>query len=162
MSERTMLTFDQGVRRFSCRVIGVWIDEGHVLLHRGIDDDFWSMPGGRGEMLEFSVDSVRREFQEELGVDVQVERLLWVVENFFNHIERHFHELSFYYKVSTENVLEVQDKSKIHACIEDGSDLIYQWFPLSELERVELYPPFLRTGLQQLPENVQHVMLDEL
>jgi ADP-ribose pyrophosphatase YjhB (NUDIX family) len=164
MTERTMLTFDQGKRRFSNRVVGVLIEDGYVLLHRGINDDYWALPGGRGELLERSDATVQREFQEELGVETQVDRLLWVVENFFHfeEIDIVFHELAFYYKVSVVGDVSLKDKHQVHHCIEEGSDLIYQWFPLTEVEQVNLYPLFLRKGLQELPTTIQHVVHDEL
>ncbi|MGZ4134762.1 MAG: NUDIX hydrolase [Tumebacillaceae bacterium] len=163
MTERTMLTFDKGNTRFSNRVVGVLIEDGHVLLHRGINDDYWALPGGRGEMLERSENTVRREFQEELGVEVQVDRLLWVVENFFNfeEIEIVFHELAFYYLISLAGATPLQDKHLVHHCIEEGSDLIYQWFPLEEVGQLNLYPVFLREGLQNLPTTIQHLVNDE-
>lgn len=163
MAERTMLTFDTEKQRFNNRVVGVLIEDGYVLLHRGIKDDYWALPGGRGEMLERSEDTVTREFQEELGVKTKVDRLLWVVENFFHfeELDITFHELAFYYKVSVVGGAPLKDKQHVHHCIEEGSDFIYQWFPLSEIGEVNLYPVFLRTGLQNIPTTIQHVVNDE-
>ncbi len=46
-------------------------------------DDYWAMPGGRAEIGETSARTIVREMQEELGCEVEVERLLWTVENFY-------------------------------------------------------------------------------
>ncbi len=46
---------------------------------------------------ETSAETLQREMVEELGVAVEVGRLLWVVENFFDFEKRHWHELGFYY-----------------------------------------------------------------
>ena len=43
------------------------IDYGRILLHRADYEDFWSLPGGRVEMLEDSREALRREMLEELG-----------------------------------------------------------------------------------------------
>ncbi|PWK14352.1 NUDIX domain-containing protein [Tumebacillus permanentifrigoris] len=40
----------------------------------------FDLPGGRVDILEPSNVTIVREFAEELGVEVQVDRLLWVVE----------------------------------------------------------------------------------
>lgn len=32
---------------FNYRVAGIWIKNGYVLLHRFVNDDFWTLPGGR-------------------------------------------------------------------------------------------------------------------
>jgi ADP-ribose pyrophosphatase YjhB (NUDIX family) len=77
--------FRDGDTVFLCRVAGVAVHEGRVLLHRSEHDDFWALPGGRIEVGESSTQALRREMREEVGADVTVGRLLWVVENFFQH-----------------------------------------------------------------------------
>lgn len=79
-----MITFTEGSRRFNYRVAGVFVEDGHVLVHRAEPDAFWTLPGGRGEFLEESAETLRREMLEEIGASVRVERLLWVVENSFS------------------------------------------------------------------------------
>ncbi len=69
--------------RFHYRVAGVATHDGRVLLHRSENDDFWSLPGGRTQHSESAAAALRREMREELGAEVTVVRLLWVVENFF-------------------------------------------------------------------------------
>jgi ADP-ribose pyrophosphatase YjhB (NUDIX family) len=77
--------FRDGDTVFLCRVAGVAVHEGRVLLHRSEHDDFWALPGGRIEVGESSTQALRREMLEEVGAEVTVGRLLWVVENFFQH-----------------------------------------------------------------------------
>ena len=158
-----MIFFDRGVRRFSHRVVGVCVDDGHVLLHRAESDDFWSLPGGRVELMEPSAAALRREFREELGVDVAIRRLLWVVENFFGTAPAEVHELGLYYLVALVDRPDLGDKlASIHG-IEDvgpavSAPLIFRWFPLDALSSLRLYPTFLREGLRSLPETIQHVV----
>ena len=40
----------------------------------------WTLPGGGIELLEPSDKALKREMQEELQVDIRIERLLWVIE----------------------------------------------------------------------------------
>jgi len=70
---------------FLCRVAGVAVVDDRVLLHRSEHDDFWALPGGRLEVGETMTEALRREMREEVEVDVEVGRLLWVIENFFDH-----------------------------------------------------------------------------
>ena len=82
---REMITFVRNNVRFGLRVAGIAIHKGHVLLHRAECDDFWALPGGRGELLEPAVAALKREMKEEMDADVTVVRLLWVLENFFEY-----------------------------------------------------------------------------
>ena len=50
--------------------------------------------------MEDAEKALAREMQEELGVDVCVDRLLWVVENFFNYQDNPYHELGLYFLMS--------------------------------------------------------------
>jgi ADP-ribose pyrophosphatase YjhB (NUDIX family) len=79
-----MITFDQGKARFNHRVAGIVLNGDRVLIHRAEIDDFWSLPGGRVSILESTADALEREMQEELDVEVDIKRLVWVVENFFD------------------------------------------------------------------------------
>lgn len=84
--------------------------EAHVLLHRDKNDSHWSLPGGRVRIGEESSESLEREFQEELGIDIEVEHILWTSENFFQYHGRNFHEIGFYYKVNAQdNFLKQED-----------------------------------------------------
>ena len=50
-----MITFEEGEVGFNYRVVGIAVNGNQVLLHRAENDDFWSLPGGRVELLEPSV-----------------------------------------------------------------------------------------------------------
>lgn len=159
-----VLSFDLGAgRRFNYRVVAVFVDEGHVLLHKAESDSFWSLPGGRGEILEGSAATLRREMQEELGQAVTPGRLLWVVENFFRleGTGERYHEIAFYYQAAFDRP-EMYGKGGIWHGHDEAAALTFKWFPIAELSWVPLYPVFLRTALGQLPETTQHVVIDEL
>src|SRR5579884_2715922 len=83
---------------FNVRVAGVCIHRDHVLLSRGEQDDFWALPGGRLEFDESTAAALQREMREEIGVEVVVGSLLWLVENFFEYNGVATHELLFIYE----------------------------------------------------------------
>ncbi len=72
-------------RIFQMRVAGIAFRNGHVLVHRATHEKFWTFPSGRAEIGERSEETLAREMVEELGAEVSVGRLLWVVENFFHY-----------------------------------------------------------------------------
>jgi ADP-ribose pyrophosphatase YjhB (NUDIX family) len=152
-----MITFGTGDVQFTNRVVGVAVHDGYVLLHRAERDDFWALPGGRGELLEPSEGTLVREMREELGVEIRVVRLLWVVENFFQDTRSH-HELGLYYLMDLGPDYSHYDPDVPFLGEEDGLRLIFRWFPVDGLEAVRLYPTFLRTALRSLPRTTQHVV----
>ncbi|MGM0900907.1 MAG: NUDIX hydrolase [Bacillota bacterium] len=140
---------------FNYRVAGVMIENGHVLLHKQVNDKHWALPGGRVKVLEDSVAGIKREFMEELGVPVKVEHLLWVTENFLTYHDANFHELGFYYKVSSEKMMQ-QDEAFYGL---EGERLLYQWVLINKLDEITLYPEFLKTDLKNLPACTQHIII---
>ena len=154
---RRMITFDEGRVRFTNRVVGIALDRGRVLLHRTDDMNFWALPGGRAELLEPSPETLRREMLEEIGVDVTVDRLLWLAENFFEYGPRSFHEVGFYFlmHLSPDSPLRDQPSFLGH---EGNMPVYFEWHPLATLETVALYPTFLRSGLKSIPANIVHII----
>ena len=160
-----MLIIRQDSLRFVYRVAGVAVHAGRVLLHRAEDDDFWALPGGRGEMLEPSTETLRREMGEETGLAVTVDRLLWVVENFFDYGKKTYHELGLYFLMTftpDSPVWTYGQSFEGQELFPDGRvlKLIYQWWPLADLDTITVYPSFLPGGLRQLPATIQHIIHD--
>jgi ADP-ribose pyrophosphatase YjhB (NUDIX family) len=154
----TMITFTQDRIRFVCRVVGVAIEERRILLHKAEDDDFWALPGGRAELLEPAAATLRREMCEELGIEVEVERLLWLVENFFEYRGLEHHELGLYFLMHVPAGWSRRTATEPFLGDEHGVRLIFQWFPLETLPAMRVYPSFLASGLRDLPPTPRHVV----
>ncbi len=157
-----MISFPVAGGRFHHRAAGVCVDDGYVLLHRSVDDDFWGLPGGRVEFGEASSQAIVREMREELGLEARTERLLWVVENFFTRGEMRRHALGMYYLISFPRDAAIYDKTRTHEGVEDVEDsqlrLLFRWFPIETLPEVRLFPTFLRAGLHELPLHPAHIV----
>jgi 8-oxo-dGTP pyrophosphatase MutT (NUDIX family) len=143
---------------FNYRVAGIWVENGHVLLHRAVNDNHWSLPGGRVAIAEESKSSIKREFLEELNVEIKIERLVWIVENFFNYHGKDFHEIGLYYAVISAGDSIEFDNKPFHGV--EGERLVFKWIPINELKNVELYPEFLRTAISNLPHNTEHLVVN--
>lgn len=153
-----MITFDDGSVRFSYRVAGIALHEGYVFMQRGGWDDIFFLPGGRAELLETATTSLKREMCEELDVEVTVERLLWIGENFFWHRHRAFHELGLYFlmQLPPDPHLYVKDSDIIGW--EKRRKILFRWLPLASLADAPLYPAFLRQELLNLPQMIKHIV----
>ncbi len=155
-----MITFTHQTTRFNYRVACVLLSGPRVLLHRADPDLFWTLPGGRCELLEDSAATVRREMQEELASPVVPERLLWVVENFFRYAELDYHELAFYW------LAHLPDTSPLRALDafegrEPTVRLHFRWFELASLPELDVRPAFLKDRLGSLPPTTEHLVVRE-
>jgi 8-oxo-dGTP pyrophosphatase MutT (NUDIX family) len=156
--ETAMITFDLPGARFFYRVAAVILHEGRVLLNCEEAGSHWFLPGGRCEAMEPSSVALRREMQEELGETVTIERMLWVVENLFTVAGRPHHELGLYYLATLPPTSPLLDGGTAFRGQEQHIPLILQWFPLEETARLPIYPVFLRTSLQNLPDRLEHIV----
>jgi ADP-ribose pyrophosphatase YjhB (NUDIX family) len=154
-----MIRFDQGHRRFNYRVVGVAVHSDSVLLHRADHEPFWTLPGGRAEHGETATETIRREMREELATDIEIVRLLWLVENFFDYEGLTYHEIALYFLIQFP-----PDSRPLSVNAFDSVDgdvpLRFQWFPIQReaLERLPLLPAFLPEGLTDLPLSIVHIV----
>jgi 8-oxo-dGTP pyrophosphatase MutT (NUDIX family) len=158
----TMICFDVEGTRFNYRVAGIALRENQVLINRFEGQDFWFLPGGRVEMGETSRVGLQREMQEELQEDVQVGRLLWIVESFFGSgEEKNYHELGLYYVMDFASESPVYRAKEPILARDEQTRVTFQWCSLTELEKITLYPSFLVQGLRNVPEQTVHVLDDQ-
>jgi 8-oxo-dGTP pyrophosphatase MutT (NUDIX family) len=153
-----MITFDRGNVRFTYRVAGVAIRDGKVLAQKSVEGNYCFLPGGRAELRETAGETLRREMQEELHVDVSVGRLLWVVENFFELGGKAFHELGLYFSMTFPEDSPVNDTNQTFLVKEAHHEYVFQWFALDDLNSVPLYPSLLQAALQSLPDRTEHIV----
>ena len=155
------IVYDKDNLRFNYRIAGIGLDKGRVLLQQIVGTDWWFMPGGRGTLGEPASICLKREMLEELDADVEIGRLVWVVENFFTFNSRLFHELNlFFLMVFPENspVLETAEITGTDGDGEEMVSVINKWHQLEDLENIPLYPSFLKTGLKSIPDSTKHLV----
>lgn len=155
---REMIRLQAATGSFYYRIVGVAVRGDEVLLHRAVTDDFWALPGGRAELLEPAEATLRREMREELGVEVRVERLLWVVENFFTLQGADHHRLALYFLIGLPPDSLPATARQPFRRDDEGLELIFEWHPRAALDRLRLYPTFLKEALCSLPDSPVHVV----
>ena len=156
-----MLVFDRGDQRFCYRAAAVILDRGRVLLQEDLlGMPFWFLPGGRVEHGETAEECVAREMREELEEEVTVERLVWFVENFFEHQGMKWHEVGLYFLVSLPKDSPLLAGDGPHWGVEPeiGIRFPLEWYDVGKLDDVRLVPSFLKTALRALPERVEYVV----
>jgi len=144
---------------FSYRVAGILIHKGNVLLQKPKNDDGYSIPGGHIRFGETSIETLIREFYEEIKADIRVERLVLIGENFFPWGNKPCQQISLYYTVSLCDETQIPLKGTFKAIDEIGNeriDLDFYWIPLSQLDSIKLYPPNIKEEIISIPANTKH------
>lgn len=158
-----MIKIDAKPLRFNLRVAGLAIRDNHVLVHRALTDNFWTFPGGRGEIGESSAETLRREMAEELNVDARIGTLLFTVENFFHFERRAWHELGFYYRMDLPTSLPFAPETIIHRMTDGKSEVEFKWVPATKarLAALPIQPDFFIDRIDCLPERSEHLVWRE-
>lgn len=142
---------------FNYRVSGAFIKDNKILLNRLKTDDFWTFVGGKVAFGENSEETVIREYYEETGATISVERLVAFVENFFEYDFKTWHEILLFYLLRDDNnefnIFEGEKE------IKDNHSGVYKWFDLNEIENIKLQPEcsyqILKTIYQQ---SIKHII----
>ena len=83
--------------------IGLAKKDNKILVGQLYDEvknqTFYRSLGGGIEFLETSTDALKREFKEEINVDIKVNELLEIYENIFTLRGRNAHEIIFIYSI---------------------------------------------------------------
>ena len=133
---------------FVCRSCAVIRNGDKVLFQKRKNDKYYSLPGGKIEVLETVKDALKRELIEELGIEVEVKDIVSVVENFFEFNNEKVHQYIFSYEVKLlddkyNNLDEFEG-------IETLKEVIFKWFDIDELDEEFIKPNYL---VKQLKSN---------
>lgn len=153
-----MIAVDIDSTRFNYRVAAICARDGYVLLAQAEGYAFWFLPGGRCEIAEPSMATLRREMREELGLQVEVGRLLWVVENFFTFDGRPHHEIALCYAIALPVGCAMADPTYTHRVQDGGASITFAWHAIGRLDDLDLRPTFLRRALRELLEHTGHII----
>lgn len=108
--------------------------DGKVFLTRDPrTPDTWELPGGRLNIDESPKDGLKRELFEELGIECQIEQVLYV-KQFLHVIEGNKRSLVLVYTASmdTDSPISVEAREVAE----------YGWFSQEEVAKMKLFPEY--------------------
>ena len=147
---------------FSYRVAGLLRNGDTILLQRYKND--YTAIGGHVLGLETHEAALKREFKEELDMNIGVDHLVAVGENFFTWDGVPWHQICFYYDVHLEGENHFPMEGIVHGQDEweDGVfDLDFCWVPLEELKEIHLIPEELRSCIIEKSDEIRHFVSHE-
>ena len=122
--------------------LGLAIKNNKLLISEGFDkvknETFYRCLGGGIEFLEKGKEALKREFLEEINVDIIVKDFLGISENIFTYQGKKAHELILFYSIEIPNK-NYQEEYKV---IDDYGETIAKWIDIDEFKNKNkiLYP----------------------
>lgn len=150
------ITFTKEKMRFKYRTSALIINNNHILLQN--ITEYWTPPGGKVQMLEDSRTALKREIFEELSTDIEIEQSAIFIEQTYHSQEKSFHELNVYYFCHSKSLWD--RGTSIIGC-ENGVDMEYRWFPIIEIEKINLQPAVLKDKMLGENKIFEHIINHE-
>jgi len=149
------VTFKTDSGRFNYRVCAVIVDRGRLLAMRDGVSPYYYLPGGRVRLHEEAEAALRRELREELAIEADIVRPLWMNESFFTEdvTGERFHELCIYWlvDVSQTGLPERGDTFTLRDS-SNGRANAFEWLTFERVKEEYLYPVFIRRAVDSLPD----------
>ncbi len=94
-----------GDKRFNVRVYGIWIQDGKLLVNEELirGHNVIKLPGGGLEYGEGTIDCLKREWKEELDIDIEIDRHFYTTDYFQPSAYGESQVISIYYLVTVPN-----------------------------------------------------------
>ncbi|HEL1780021.1 NUDIX hydrolase [Streptococcus suis] len=135
---------------FGVRATGLVVQDEKLYLVKSPEGIYYTL-GGAIQLGETTEEAVQREMKEEIGIDVEVGPLAFIVENQFTLQEKSYHQIEFLYLVTplSEPVTYLEEGNSIRQC---------EWIAFVDLEKLDLNPAFLKTELAKWDGQLKHFM----
>jgi 8-oxo-dGTP diphosphatase len=152
------------MNKFNLRVYGILVnDKKEVLLSSELrfGKSMIKFPGGGLEFGESQKECLKREFQEECGIDVEVGDLFYVNDFLQVSAFNSDHQLiSFYYWVNYAHSADLETVSLDFAHNKEGEKLV--WHSLADLSEEDITFPIDKVVAIKLVENKEDLRFSQL
>ena len=158
MNKDMCVACDDGI--LNIRVGAIIIKDGKFLMVGNERTNYLYTVGGRIKFGETAEEAIVREVFEEAGVNMEIDRLGFVHENYFygdapSNLGKLIYEISFFFYMKVPSDFAPISES----FTEDNSKEYLKWVSLDE--DIKMYPEFFRTELKKPTDTVKHFIKDE-
>ena len=139
--------------KFNYRACAVIIHEDKILAMHDERSPYYYLPGGRVQFGETAESAVLRELREELQIDAEILRPLWMNQSFFTEdvSQETFHEICIYFLIDISET-DILSKGSKFILYEDNHFHEFHWLAFGQLQDEYLYPAFIKENVSRLPE----------
>ena len=130
-----------------------------ILLICVNDAPYYHLPGGHIEVGESSEAAVIREIQEEVGIEVALQKLVLINEQFYNKNGIDNHSLVLYYLAKSKNNISTQNSVRLEEGPNKTIKNELRWVTYEELKDIDLRPLLVKNLiLHNDLENLRHII----
>lgn len=153
--------FTQGNSWFRYRAAAIIIENNCILFAKNEIDDYYYSIGGGVHIGEKAEDAVLREVLEETGIHYEVERLVFIHENFFigsGSLEGFkCHEIAFYFLMKSKGEKKLNSNSYSSLGVKE----YMHWIPIDKLKDYKAFPTFFTDKIRNINDRVEHIVTYE-
>ena len=158
MNKDMCVRLGEGV--INIRVGAIIIKDNKVLMVKNNKDDYYYSVGGRIQFEETAIQAIKREVKEELGFEMEVDRLGFICEAYFygtvgDDVERLIYETAYYFYMKIPEDFTLDSKT----FLEDGTPEYLEWVPI-DTDKI-IYPEFFKTELKNPSKEIKYIIADE-
>ncbi|NEU04857.1 NUDIX hydrolase [Clostridium senegalense] len=145
---------------FRYRAAAIIVENGCVLFAKNQLENYYYSIGGGVHLGEKAEEAVKREVLEETGVAYEVEKLVFIHENFFDGTGTldgvRCHEIAFYFLMKPRGTQELNSNSYTQGVRE-----YMHWLPIKNLKDYVAYPGFFAEKLLNIGDTIEHIVTFE-
>ena len=138
--------------KFSLRSAALIFNDNCLLIVKNDNCDCFFTVGGGIKENETSENAVIRECFEETGCHLEIDRLVFIQERFYRVDNTQYQEIVFFY------LMKEIDLNLCNGINTDQQNEHLYWIPVEKLKNINLVPKFLKTALEDIPNEITHII----
>ncbi len=125
-------------------------DKTKILLFKSSNRDFYMLPGGKVNELESSEDALKREVQEETGLEISIIDFKCFSECVVTDKEMTYQQVEAIYEASYNDEINNDEFNGL-----EGNWILFKWFNINDLDNVLIEPKEIKDILKN---NKNHIV----
>lgn len=126
-------------------------DKTKILLFKSSNREFYMLPGGKVNELESSENALKREVQEETGLDINIIDIKCFSECIVTDKEMTYQQVEAIYEASYNDEIINDEFNGL-----EGNWILFKWFNINELNNILIEPK----GIKDILKNNKNHIVD--